>query len=74
MLNSGISFVVCGCNFGGGLGVGCGLVMEQARGQGTADALVKADESGGQAAWLGSKAVGILLAHPLQEAVALPLA
>jgi hypothetical protein len=53
--------------------VGCGLVMEQARGQGTADALVKADEPGGQAAWLGSKAVGIPLAHPLQEAVALDL-
>ena len=49
------------------------MVMEQAMGQGTADALVKADEPGGHAASLGSKAVGILLAHPLQEAVALHL-
>jgi hypothetical protein len=70
VLNGSIGFVIGSLNFRRGLGVGCWWMMEQAVGQGAADTLVEKDEQGGHARSLFGEAVGVVLAHSLQQAVA----
>src|SRR5207244_9147259 len=68
VLNGGIGLVVGGFDFSGRSGAAFGVVMEQAVSQGTADALVKQDESGGDSGCLFREAVGGVDADALQQA------
>jgi len=54
----------------GGVELDVGPVMKQAIGQGSADALVEEDEQGAHTGSLFGEAVGVVLAHALQQAVA----
>ena len=73
-LNRGIGLVVGGFDFGGRWGAASGWVVKQAVSQRAADALVKEDEHGGHSGSLFREAVGVALAHPLQQAMAFHLA
>ena len=73
-LNGGIGLVVGGFDFGGRWGAASGWVVKQAVSQRAADALVKEDEHGGHSGSLFREAVGVALAHPLQQAMAFHLA
>jgi len=66
--------VVGGLDFRRGLGAANWPVMKQARGEGAADALVKKHKHGGDANSLVGEVVGVMLAHPLQQAVGFHLA
>src|SRR5206468_9583960 len=70
VLNGSIRFVIGDFDFGRGRGTGCWSVMKQAIGQGSADALVEEDEQGAHTGSLFGEAVGVVLAHSLQQAVA----
>src|SRR5438445_13445350 len=74
VLNGGIGLVVGGFDFSGRSGAAFGSVMKQAVSQGTADALVKQDESGGDSGSLFREAVGVVFADALQQAVTFHLA